>query len=743
VSSTTTNPTPERATGAGDRQPARPADCPEPGPARRDWSWRHGPVWGSVNAAGACASAAMLGELGGASPLLAAGAGLAGAGGSWVASARQQVTRGTQLFRLVCFLGAGAWGTWALGTSPWSPDVLGALVGGAAALGVAAPAVAGHEHAVSQRRAEAARAVQRQAIARQWEERLARVCRIQGARVTAVKTMSTGGGYSMHIQLPADGTGWRTVAGYADQLADSARLPEGCGVEARRATHRGAMILDVYTANALAQEWPYPVGEVTTAGPWTVNRPLPIGRYRDLAEVEIDLLDTIAIIIGQIGSGKTNLLQVINAALVRCVDTIVWHIDLNGGGMSSPWAGRWLDEPGAPLPAIDWIATTIEEAIRLTEAAIAIGDARKRGYRARMRKVNDDKLPIDAHVPEIVIVLDEGAEAVGSRGNTRLAKNIDKIITTGRAMRVRLILTGVRATGDVLSNPNLRVQAGTRIAMNGSDDAEIAYLTDWHRGASSEDTVAAGDFHIQVPGVKGLRVGRSYRIKPDQIAQVNQLVQPWRPRLDQLSAAAAGPYGYEERWQRYRSVMTSQDTDPREDPDMTQQPAGAELSPHEALRQAQAALAARIAEMGTQPDSDQAHDIGDGEDGPEKDWDGALHQLLVAEYGPDYESMAGPPTPPPTESDGDDDTAAAAEAAAEAAGDVHPARARLLPVLREAGDHGLSPRALHARFQVEGLGVTRQSLHRWLREEIDAGTVRQVRRGIYAAVINPGASNAG
>jgi hypothetical protein len=703
------NPTGTPAGGRGGRRTSAPrpggADTTPPAARKpRDWSWRHGPVWGTVNAAAALESAAMLGDLGNVSPLLAAGAGVAAAGGSLVLSARQNLSEGGRSFRLLCFLGAGSWGTWALASSAWSPDVVGALVAGAGALGLAAPAVARHEQAVIVERERRVQARQRQAVAREWEDRLLRVCRIEGARVTGVKTMESGGGYSMHISLPTDGTDWKRVAGFADQLAASAGLPEGCGVEARRATTRGAMILDVYTANALAKDWPYPVAGMCTL---TVNEGLPIGRYRDLTETVIDLLDTVAIVIGQIGSGKTNLLQVVNAALARCVDVVLWHIDLNGGGMSSPWADEWLDDPTAPTPSVDWIATNVDEALKMTEAALAIAVARKRNYRARMREANDDKLSVDARVPEIVIVLDEGAEALGGRGNTKLAANIDQIVTTGRAMRVRVLFSGVRATGDVIANPNLKKQAGTKIAMNGTDDAEIAYLMEWSRGVSADDTVQPGDAHIQLPAAKQPRVFRSYRIKPDQIRQINTITRGHRPDLDDVSARAGGTT-YAGRWDRYRTAMEADmDTPTNNTP---HQNTGPEQTPGSMMADAQAALAARIAKM-----SDTS-DTGDGQDAGYWDLDRELRELLATTYGtsPDPGAGAG-------ESDPDSDARAAT------------GRARMLAILREAGPAGLGLPELTGRLQVEGVAPeARQTLHRWLSEAMEAGHVRQVRRGVYA-----------
>src|SRR5439155_15120949 len=44
---------------------------------------------------------------------------------------------------------------------------------------------------------------------------------------------------------------------------------------------------------------------------------------------------------GTTGSGKTTLLNRLILWLARCVDALIWVIDLNGGGVAAPWIEPW------------------------------------------------------------------------------------------------------------------------------------------------------------------------------------------------------------------------------------------------------------------------------------------------------------------------------------------------------------------------------------------------------------------
>ena len=142
------------------------------------------------------------------------------------------------------------------------------------------------------------------------------------------------------------------------------------------------------------------------------------------------------LVIGQTGSGKTILLNVLTAGAGRCRDALVWHIDLNGGSLSQMWLAPWL-EGHTDRPAIDWAASTPAEALDMALAALRIAKDRKTSARKLKIAADTTLMPVSPDLPEIVIFLDEGAEAV-SPGDRSVVAPMTGSSLPSRAAVVRL-----------------------------------------------------------------------------------------------------------------------------------------------------------------------------------------------------------------------------------------------------------------------------------------------------------------
>jgi hypothetical protein len=307
-----------------------------------------------------------------------------------------------------------------------------------------------------------------------------------------------------------------------DGLATDADLPHGCGVEVHPGKSRGVLLLKVATVDTTAEAKPYPIDNLT---PLTFTGPLPVGMHRASVPASVNLLEDPMMIVGRRGSGKTVHLQVINAGLARCQDALIWHIDLNGAGMSSPWLSDFLAGQ-QDRPVIDWVAPTAAEAMLMVTTAVAIAKGRKVAYKQLMDSVNDDKLPISAQVPAIVLVLDEGAEAVAaSRGNTDLAAALDELISIARAARVQEVFSGLRATSETIPT-TLKKQVGVKVQMRPEDIDEIAQLFGWHSGVSVEDAPYPGSGLLKTPDSRGILPFRGYDLRPDAIRAIARDCRP-------------------------------------------------------------------------------------------------------------------------------------------------------------------------------------------------------------------------
>lgn len=519
-----------------------------------DWDAKHGPVTGPINTGLAALTVGYGGHTFGMPWEWAALTAAAGLAGSHIAGRRAQVTRSTLALRAAGWLGAGGWCSWAIAEGPWTQAGLGSLFAGVLGLGAAMAGAHHVERKAEEQRVEAEAAARRatldgkrRAIADEWEDRIVRVCAGATVAIVGVEVWESGGGFSLDGECGAGGTRWKDIAVYKDQLASDARLPEGCGVEVTAGAHRGAVLLHVSTVNRLVDDVPYPADY----SPLTVNEPAPIGVRRDgQAEGPVNRQASM-LFVGQRESGKTNLMNVSIANQCRMVDSLTWVIDLNGGGLALKWMRAWAAAGKPGRPPIDWVADTPEKASAMAAAMVRIAKARKVGYQDREIAANDDKLPVDHEVPEIRVFCDEGAEIFSTRSRRdetlrSIADNLIQTLEIARAAAVNETTSGLRATQDVLSDPQILKQSTFKAGLRVSDDAELNYFFGYNHNASAEDAPYPGCALVK-NGTGQVHPVKVYRLKPDQILDIVKATSDRRTELDELSRRAAGE-AYEQRW---------------------------------------------------------------------------------------------------------------------------------------------------------------------------------------------------
>lgn len=519
-----------------------------------DWDAKHGAVTGPINCGLAALAVGYAGHTTGMPWEWAALTAAAGTAGTHLAGRRRKVTSATLALRAAGWLGAGGWCSWAIVEGPWTQTAMGSLLVGVLGLGAA---MAGAHHV--EEKAEEQRAVQeaaarratldgkRQKIADEWEDRIVRVCAGTVVQIVGVEMWESGSGFSLDGECGAGGTRWKDIATYKDQLASDAKLPEGCGVEVSPGAHRGAVLINVSTANHLVDDVYYP----DDYSPLTVNEAAPIGVRRDgQAEGPVNRQASM-LLVGQRGSGKTNLMNVMIANQCRMVDSITWVIDLNGGGLALKWMRAWHAAGKPGRPPIDWVADTPEKAQAMAAALVRVAKTRKVGYQDREIAANDDKLPVDHEVPEIRVFNDEGAEIFSTRSRRKeilraIADDLVQTLEIARAAAVNETTSGLRATQDVISDPQILKQSTFKAGMKVADDAELNYFFGYNHNVSAEDAPYPGCALVR-DGDGQVHPLKVYRLKPDQIATVVAATSERRPELDDLSRRAAGE-AYEQRW---------------------------------------------------------------------------------------------------------------------------------------------------------------------------------------------------
>ncbi|GGX66095.1 hypothetical protein [Streptomyces anandii] len=529
-----------------------------------DWAAGHGPVTGALSATTGAFAVATTGATTHMPPGWALAVGAAGALGHTVAGRRARNAGRTLATRAASWLVGAGWTTWAITHGPLTWAALGSLATIGVGIGAAARSTALHEEAreeeaiaAEQRQIAAELSAERRAIAAEWIDRIQRVCSIT-VRVVGVEKWETGTGYSLDAELPPGGATWNKIAAESARLSADARLPHGCTATASPGIHQGRVIIDVTTVNVLEQERTYP----TEYGPLSLHTGIPWGYRTNAEEIRAYLREQCALVVGPTGSGKTNMVHGILAGFSRAEDILTWVIDLNAGSAGLPWVlpalnGEIKTGDGKPVrPGIDWLAGTFEEAVTMLDTAVNVAKQRKMGYQDLLARHNTDLLPISPQVPQIMLVIDEGAEILASpdRQMRKLAEKILEVIRIARAMGIRTVLTALGATGNVLGNLMIRREAKVRVALTGgeTEGMDLSKMFPGSRGLRVEQAPYKGSGFMGTPESPAA-LFKTWRILPNQIRDIIAATSDRHPRLDDLSAKAAGP-AYAGRWDTDRTA---------------------------------------------------------------------------------------------------------------------------------------------------------------------------------------------
>ncbi|MFI6765621.1 hypothetical protein [Streptomyces sp. NPDC050355] len=521
-----------------------------------DWQGRHTLNTATATALTSALAASSLTYVTGVHPAWDMTVAAGGAIGAAVDGARRGRLGGTLAYRAGLWLAAGGWSSWAAaGGPPWSLPALAALAGAALAGRLSWNAVGRYETAEKLRRrkaAEVADQAERQERhdewGAQWKDRLARIAKLEGCKIVAIQPWTANTGYTVEADLPGGAT-WGQLKRFEDALGSDLRLDEGCGVEVAGGRRKGTAIIRVSTVNVMQKDLPFPLD----LSPTSIDDEFAIGLHRDGTPALGSLAFICGLGIGDTGSGKTNTLNVINAQLIRTVDAMVWHIDTTGAGLSLPWLTSWAIDGTHARPVIDWSAHTLDETRAMLTMAIQIIEIRKRRYQQLMRKANDTKLPARTDVPAIVIVVDETADLPGN-----IKQQIETVQNTGRAVRVRVKVSSLRATSDSIPVP-VKKRAKWRWGMYVTDPEELSYLFSGFQQVDPADAPWPG-CGFNAYGSTKPRPFKAFVLEPDRMDQIAAAVSPRRPELDEISCSVPHGRYYESRWARVLPALYEGET---------------------------------------------------------------------------------------------------------------------------------------------------------------------------------------
>jgi hypothetical protein len=677
-----------------------------------DWSAGHGPVTGALSATTGAFAVATTGAATHMPPGWALAVGAAGALGHTVIGLRVRNAGRTLATHAASWLVGAGWTTWAMTHGPLTWAALGSLATIGVGIGAAARSTALYEEAreeeataAEQRAIARELSAERRAIAAEWIDRIQRVCSIT-VRVVGVEQWATGAGYSIDAELPPGGATWNKIAAESARLSADARLPHGCTATASPGIHQGRVIIDVTTVNVLEQERTYPADY----GPLSVHTGIPWGYRTNAEQILAYLREQCALIVGPTGSGKTNMVHSILAGFARADDILTWVIDLNAGSAGLPWVlpalNGEIDTAGgqAVRPGIDWLAGTYEEAMTMLETAVAVAKQRKMGYQDVLARANTDLLPISAKIPQIMLVIDEGAEILASpdRQVRKLGEKILEVIRIARAMGIRTVLTALGATGSVLSNLMIRREAKVRVALTGgeTEGMDLSKMFPGSRGLRVEQAPHKGAGFMGTPESPAA-LFKAWRILPNQIREIIAATSDRHPVLDDISARAAGP-AYARRWDSERTAW------------MREQ-----------------ATTAATGSTGTAGTGLRLSALSDAEQGPVSPEDEMLRRFreqIDAEFGTAPEPQAPERSAAPPAAGGLNLSALRGE-------QDSPAQQAALALLLAAGPEGTGASAIARGLSAEH-GTSRQTVVGWLRDWVKDGTAVRVGEGTKARYVH-------
>jgi hypothetical protein len=521
-----------------------------------DWSVGHGPISGTFNAATGAVAATTVAAAAGVAPgwpLLAGAVGaLGGTIGGLAREDHEKLSGGALAFRATSWLAAAGWSCFALmhRGNPLTPDTLAAIGLSSVFLGLIGTGLSSRKR----RKIEAAKAVERAGVANQWADRLQRVCGLRGeVKILAVEWWAEKSGFTLDIDLPEGGYTYQDIRAHSDRLAGDAKLPEGCGVEVEPGPNRGSAFVKVSLVNTLDGVHDLPLD----CSPLDFEKHFDMGKARDGELALINLREYSAMLAGQKGSGKTNLLRVIITRLMRMPNLLIWVIDYNSGSLALPFIKAW-DDAGRPgKPPIDWVADNDDEVLRMVKTAEAVAKRRKIAYQTLMYDANTDLLPMTPDIPGILVLSDEGAEFLGVHtkagaeyaAKRKIADTYLEVLRIARSVGVNEFTCGLRATSDVFGDSMFKAQSRVKIGMMMDNPDEIAYLLGWDAKVTPQDMPSRGYGVFADGETQVVKAFKAYRALPSHLKEITVGTAQYRAELTGECLEAAGP-DYADRWAR-------------------------------------------------------------------------------------------------------------------------------------------------------------------------------------------------
>ena len=435
---------------------------------------------------------------------------------------------------------------WQIG-KPWHTGTLAALfIPGIVLAVLGAPAIAHHREQI--RKDEEAHKARIDVVPlRRWETLLGRL----GVPAIITDVVEHPGGLQVLGRLARASDAGRPptfaqLSATTQQIAVHKRLPEDAVYfEKAKGGSAADFVLHVRTRRGPRTDIMLPAENL----PQTINRPLALGELDTKRRFELTYREIVVIVIGVRGSGKSNLLNVFIAQLARCVDAVVFMIDLKGGRAARPWMMPWVKNL-ARRPVIDWLATTREEANLMLDAMLA-------GIQSRSRRgEGGEKMTPSADLPAIILVCDETAVMTGhgireaGLSNVKMAQKLAQVVELGRSEAMDALIAALRGNVDVMGSTAVKAMSEVRIGLRvtQASDGQMIFPDDFAAAQALARLRDRGDGLAKVGPDLSPPV-HFYRINEQMIDNIALWAGDIRPEPEAALITAMGE-AYEQRWTR-------------------------------------------------------------------------------------------------------------------------------------------------------------------------------------------------
>lgn len=281
---------------------------------------------------------------------------------------------------------------------------------------------------------------------------------------------------------------------------------------------------------------------------------LPIGCQPGWDPIGFNARTSSAHIWGPLGSGKTVVVADVIAGALQCPDALVWTVGVElAAAFLHPYKQGLTDRP-----AIDWVAASSDELVKMASAARAIAAERRAKYADLRFTANTHHTPVGdgrpgGAPPHILIVVDDEwlFRGLGEAAD-KVWETFEQITSMTAVGAVSVVYTSVQRRASTV--PAFVRDLPVRIGMRITDEVELKAAFGVELGGRAAPRPYAGTGYLRTRPDGDTQRMRALHLTPQEMHEIAVATAGWRPRMDKVSEAAAGA-AYKARWDRIPQAL--------------------------------------------------------------------------------------------------------------------------------------------------------------------------------------------